>query len=61
MKKVLVVVAILGSLASMGWTQDEGASIYKSKCASCHGADGSGKTGPNLKTTSLSSGTIELL
>ena len=35
------------------WAQD-GAAIYKSKCAGCHGAQGQGKTGPKLAGTSLS-------
>jgi mono/diheme cytochrome c family protein len=33
---------------------DDGAAIYKAKCAGCHGADGGGKMGPALKGTSLS-------
>ena len=32
----------------------EGAAVYKSKCAGCHGAQGQGKTGPKLAGTSLS-------
>ena len=61
MKQVLLAVATLGLLVSMGWAQDDGAQIYKSKCASCHGADGGGKTGPNLKMTKLSEGNMALL
>ena len=39
--------------ASTAWAQD-GAAVYKSKCAGCHGAQGQGKTGPKLAGTSLS-------
>ena len=35
------------------WAKD-GAAVYKSKCAGCHGAQGQGKTGPKLAGTSLS-------
>jgi mono/diheme cytochrome c family protein len=45
----------------MGVAQDTGAAIYKSKCAACHGRDGGGKPGPNLKTTKLSEDDILLL
>jgi len=59
--KVLLVVATLTLLAAMGLAQDSGAAIYKSKCASCHGADGGGKHAPNLKMTKLSEDDIFLL
>jgi cytochrome c6 len=58
---VLLVVAMLTLLTTMGLAQDRGAVIYKSKCASCHGADGGGKPGPNLKMTKLSESDIFLL
>jgi mono/diheme cytochrome c family protein len=61
MKQILIVAAVLGLLVSAGWTQDQGASIYRSKCASCHGANGGGKTGPNLKTTRFNEDRIQLL
>lgn len=35
------------------WAQDDGAALYKKKCASCHGASGEGKgKAPALKGTS---------
>ena len=44
----------LGLLAlGTAWAKD-GAAIYKSKCAGCHGAQGQGKTGPKLAGTSVS-------
>ena len=44
MKKVLaifVVLAVAMLLTSSAWA-DDAAALYKSKCASCHGADGNG-------------------
>jgi ubiquinol-cytochrome c reductase cytochrome c subunit len=38
-----------------------GATVYKSKCAACHGAAGEGKVGPALKTTQLSEDDIVAL
>jgi mono/diheme cytochrome c family protein len=32
---------------------DDGAAIYKSKCAMCHGPNGEGKLGPKLVGTSM--------
>lgn len=32
---------------------DQGATAYAENCASCHGADGEGGTGPNLRTTAV--------
>jgi mono/diheme cytochrome c family protein len=52
MGRVTLLVALLFAL-STAWAKD-GASIYKSKCAGCHGAQGEGKTGPKLTGTSLS-------
>jgi cytochrome c553 len=51
--KKLTAIAILLLAISTAWAKD-GASIYKSKCAMCHGAQGEGKTGPKLAGTSLS-------
>jgi mono/diheme cytochrome c family protein len=46
MKKVLVVlfaVAVLVMIASPNAAADDGAKVFASKCAMCHGADGAGK------------------
>jgi mono/diheme cytochrome c family protein len=37
---------------------DDGAAIYKSKCAMCHGANGEGKMGPKLVGDSMSADQI---
>ena len=52
MKKLVFMVVLLLS-ASIAVTKD-GATIYKSKCAGCHGTQGEGKTGPKLAGTSMS-------
>ena len=51
--KSLSVIAVLLLTISAAWAKD-GVSIYKSKCAGCHGAQGEGKVGPKLAGTSLS-------
>jgi mono/diheme cytochrome c family protein len=48
---------LLASLASA----QAGESIYKSKCAACHGPTAEGKVGPSLKTTKLSEDDVVLL
>jgi mono/diheme cytochrome c family protein len=55
MKLVLVIVAIAVALflivPSLSWAADDGAALYKTKCAACHGADLAGK--PAAKAPSL--------
>ena len=41
---VALVGAIAVSAAAVSQAQDSGAATYKAKCASCHGADGTGNT-----------------
>jgi mono/diheme cytochrome c family protein len=43
------------------WGQGEGASTFKSKCAACHGADGSGSTavGKSMKIRDLASADVQ--
>jgi mono/diheme cytochrome c family protein len=51
---------ILIALAT-SWAADDGASLYKTKCAGCHGANGEGKPAmkaPALKGTSLEAAQI---
>lgn len=49
----LTFMAVLLLAASTALAKD-GATIYKSKCAACHGTQGEGKSGPKLAGTSLS-------
>ena len=49
--------ALLASLSTLSWAADDGAALYKKKCAGCHGQQGEGKPAmkaPALKGTSLS-------
>lgn len=49
-------VALLMAVSPVSWAADDGAALYKSKCAGCHGANGDGKPAvkaPALKGTAL--------
>src|SRR5947209_8258718 len=49
------------ALATASFAADEGAAMFKSKCAMCHGPDGSGKTmmGEKLKIPDLHSADVQ--
>jgi mono/diheme cytochrome c family protein len=51
--KRLIASAVLLFAIHTAWAKDA-ATIYKSKCAGCHGAQGEGKVGPKLAGTSMS-------
>ncbi|MGA7338342.1 MAG: cytochrome c [Candidatus Sulfotelmatobacter sp.] len=46
-----IAVGLFILIPNLSWAADEGASIYKAKCAMCHGADATGK--PAAKIPSL--------
>jgi mono/diheme cytochrome c family protein len=48
---VMIAVALFLILPSLSWAADDGAAIFKAKCAACHGADLAGK--PAAKIPSL--------
>jgi len=48
---VMIALALFIMIPNLSWAADEGAPIYKAKCAACHGADGTGK--PAAKIPSL--------
>ena len=52
MKRFAMAVALLAMISGVAVAED-GAALYKSKCAMCHGAAGEGKVGPALKGTKL--------
>jgi mono/diheme cytochrome c family protein len=55
-KSVLSLAAVLLIGCSASWAADDGAALYKTKCAACHGAKGEGKPGmkaPALKGTKM--------
>lgn len=48
---MMIAVALFLILPNLSWAADDGATIYKTKCAACHGADLGGK--PAAKIPSL--------
>jgi len=48
---VTIAVALFMLIPNLSWAADDGATIYKAKCAMCHGADAAGK--PAMKAPSL--------
>jgi len=55
--KLLVILAVLLFTASFGWAAEDGAALYKRKCAGCHGAGGEGK--PAMKAPALKGTTLD--
>jgi mono/diheme cytochrome c family protein len=57
----LVVLAIAFAMSVSAFAADATADVYKSKCASCHGADGKGDTaaGKNMKVKDLASDDVQ--
>jgi mono/diheme cytochrome c family protein len=53
-----IAVALFALVPSLSWAAEDGAAVYKAKCAMCHGPDGAGKIGPALKGTSMSADAI---
>ena len=58
MKRFITGLAVVAMMAGMALAAEDGAAIYKAKCAGCHGAAGEGKVGPALKGTLLSTDQI---
>jgi mono/diheme cytochrome c family protein len=48
---VMIAVALFLILPNLSWAADDGATLYKAKCAACHGVDLAGK--PAAKIPSL--------
>ncbi|HZP62494.1 MAG TPA: cytochrome c [Terriglobales bacterium] len=53
-----IALALFVLIPNLSWAED-GAAIYKAKCAACHGADGAGK--PAAKIPSLVSDDVKKL
>lgn len=47
---VMIALALFVALPNLAWAED-GAALYKAKCAMCHNADGSGK--PAMKAPAV--------
>jgi cytochrome c6 len=58
---VVTVAFALFALPIASFSADDGADLYKSKCAMCHGPDGAGKTlmGEKLKIPDLRSAEVQ--
>ncbi len=48
---MVIAMALFIQIPNLSWAADDGAAIYKAKCAMCHGADAAGK--PAAKIPSL--------
>jgi len=57
----LLLLSALGAWLSAPTRADDGAATFKSKCAACHGADGTGNTavGKSMKIHDLSSADVQ--
>ena len=60
---VLLTASVVGLVCSPTRAQETGETLYKSKCAMCHGPDGAGKTamGQALKVADLHSDQVQKL
>lgn len=54
---VTVAVALFILIPNLSWAANDGAGLYKAKCAVCHGADGAGK--PAAKIPALKSDDVK--
>ena len=58
MKHFISSLAVLALMSGMALAAEDGAAIFKAKCAMCHGPNGEGKSGPALKGTTMSADQI---
>jgi mono/diheme cytochrome c family protein len=54
MKRFIVLLFVLGLMSGMALAAEDGAAIYKTKCAMCHGPNGEGKMGTALTPDQIS-------
>jgi mono/diheme cytochrome c family protein len=54
---VIALAAMLLSVSTISWAAEDGAALYKKKCAGCHGAGGEGK--PAIKAPAIKGTTLE--
>lgn len=54
---VAIAVALFILIPRLSWAADDGASLYKAKCAACHGPNGEGK--PAIKAPALKSDDVK--
>jgi mono/diheme cytochrome c family protein len=56
--KFVVNALALMVMSATSWAANDGAALYKQKCAGCHGANGEGK--PAMKAPALKGTTLEV-
>lgn len=54
---VTIAIALFILIPNLSWAAEDGAALYKAKCAACHGADGAGK--PAAKIPALKSDEVK--
>ena len=54
---VIALAAMLLSVSTVSWAAEDGAALYKKKCAGCHGASGEGK--PAIKAPAIKGTTLD--
>ncbi len=57
-KYVVKLAAVLLVVSLASWAADDGAALYKTKCAGCHGPNGEGK--PAIKSPAIKGTKLEL-
>jgi mono/diheme cytochrome c family protein len=57
-KSIATLIAVLLMASMHAWAADDGATLYKEKCAGCHGANGEGK--PAIKAPAVKGSTLEV-
>jgi mono/diheme cytochrome c family protein len=55
---VVALAVLLLTASTLTWAAEDGAALYKAKCAACHGANGEGK--PSMKAPPLKGSSIEV-
>jgi cytochrome c len=58
MKRFVIALFVVSLMSGMALAAEDGAALYKAKCAMCHGPDGAGKSAPALKGTALTADQI---
>ena len=58
MKRLIIALFVVGLMSNVALAAEDGAAIFKAKCAMCHGPKGEGKTGPKLAGTTLTADQI---
>ncbi len=63
MKTLVALIALIALIALPIFAAEDGAALFKSKCAGCHGATGAGDTsvGKSLKVVPLGSAEVQKL